>query len=106
MFFTGGLSLRFKALDDGLWQAFEQSSSELRADREIVLKAVALKGEALRFAAHEHKVKNEKSAQRGSFWDGHPADIRGPFARISRPKTSVRAVKMLEKKQAFRRGHP
>ena len=35
---------------------------------------------------------------RGSFWDGRPADIRGSFARISRPKTSVRAVKILENK--------
>ena len=43
-------------------------------------------------------VKNKKSAQRGSFWDGRPADIRGSFAPISRPKTSVRAVKILEKK--------
>ena len=51
--------------------------------------------------------KNEKSAQRGSFWDGHPADIQGSFARISRPKTSVRSVKILDKKkQGFRRGHP
>ena len=49
--------------------------------------------------------KNEKSAQRGSFWDGHPADIWRSFARISRPKNSVWAVKILEK-QAFRRGHP
>ena len=38
-------------------------------------------------------IKSEKSAQRERFWDGHPADIRGSFARISRPKTSVRAVK-------------
>ena len=51
------------------------------------------------------KIKNEKAAQRGSFWDEYPADIRGSFARIFRPKTSVRAVKILEK-QAFRRGHP
>ena len=29
---------------------------------------------------------------------------RGPFARISRPKTSVRALKILEK-QAFGRGY-
>ena len=42
-------------------------------------------------------VKNEKSAQRGSFRAGYPADIRGSFARISRPKTSVRALKILEK---------
>ena len=34
-----------------------------------------------------------------------PRTSRGSFARISRPKTSVRAVKILEK-QAFRRGHP
>ena len=34
-------------------------------------------------------LKSEKSAQRGFFWDEHPADIRGSFARISRPKTSV-----------------
>ena len=47
------------------------------------------------------RVKNEKSAQRGSFWDGRPADIRGSFARISRPKTSVRAVKILEKKTSI-----
>ena len=39
--------------------------------------------------------KNEKSARRGSVWDGHPADIRGSFARISRPKTLVRVVKIL-----------
>ena len=51
------------------------------------------------------KIKNKKSAQRGSFWDGHPADIRGSFARTSRPKTSVRALKILEK-QGFGRGHP
>ena len=50
-------------------------------------------------------IKNEKSAQRGSFLDGYPADIRGSLARISRPKTSVRALKMLEK-QALVRGHP
>ena len=50
-------------------------------------------------------VKNEKPAQRGSFWDGCPADIRGSFARISRPKTSVSGVKILEK-QAFWRGRP
>ena len=43
------------------------------------------------------KFRNEKSAQRGSFGDGYPADIRGLFARISRPKTSVRALKILEK---------
>ena len=54
------------------------------------------------------KSQERKPAQRGSFWDGHPADIRGSFARISRdsrPRTSVRAVKILEK-QAFWRGHP
>ena len=49
--------------------------------------------------------ENKKSAQRGSFWDGYPVDIRGSFARISRPKTSVRALKILEK-QAFGRGYP
>ena len=49
--------------------------------------------------------KNEKSAQRGSFRAGYPADIRGSFARISRPKTSVRSLKILEK-QAFGRGYP
>ena len=43
-------------------------------------------------------LKNGKSAQRGSFWDGHVADIWGSFARISRPKTSVRA---LEKNKHF-----
>ena len=42
-------------------------------------------------------IKNKKSAQRGSFWDAYPADIRGSFARISRPNTSVRALEMLEK---------
>ena len=42
--------------------------------------------------------KNKISAQRVSFWDGYPADIRGSFARISRPKTSVRALKILENK--------
>ena len=41
--------------------------------------------------------KNEKSAQRGSFWAGYPADIRGSFARISRPKTSVRVLELLGK---------
>ena len=50
-------------------------------------------------------VENEKSAQRGSFWDGYPADIRVSFTRISRPKTSVRALKILGK-QAFGRGYP
>ena len=42
-------------------------------------------------------LRKEKSAQGGSFGDGYPADIRGSFARISRPKTSVRALKILEK---------
>ena len=46
-------------------------------------------------------LKNKNSAQRGSFWDGHPADIRGSFARISRPKTSVRAAKIMEKNKRF-----
>ena len=41
--------------------------------------------------------QERKSAQRGRFWDGYPADIRGSFARISRPKTSVRVLKTLEK---------
>ena len=50
-------------------------------------------------------IKSEISAQRGSFGDGYPADIRRSFARTSRPKTSVRALEMLEK-QAFGRGHP
>ena len=49
--------------------------------------------------------KTEKSAQRGSFWDGYPADIRGSFARICRPKTSVMVLEVLSK-QAFGRGHP
>ena len=31
-------------------------------------------------------IKNEKSAQLGSFGGGHPADIRGSFVRTSRPK--------------------
>ena len=39
--------------------------------------------------------KSEISAQRG---EGYPADIRGSFARISRPKSSVRALKILENK--------
>ena len=43
-------------------------------------------------------IKNGKSVQRGSYWDGHPANIPGSFARMSRPKTSVRAVKILAKK--------
>ena len=43
-------------------------------------------------------LKNEKSAQRGSFRDGYPVDIRGSFARISRVKTSVRALETLENK--------
>ena len=51
-------------------------------------------------------LKNEKSAQRGSFWAGYPADIRGSFARISPPKTSVRGPRNPGKKQAFGRGHP
>ena len=58
-------------------------------------------------------IKKEKSAQRGSFWNGYPANIQGPFARISRPKTSVRALKILEKTSIWartsmtrRRGRP
>ena len=46
---------------------------------------------------HPPQFNNEKSAQRGSFRAGYPADIRGSFARISRPKTSVRALEILEK---------
>ena len=49
--------------------------------------------------------QNEKSAQRGSVWDGYRADIRRSFARMSRVKTSVRALKTIEI-QAFWRGHP
>ena len=45
------------------------------------------------FVTQGTTLKNEKAAQRVSFWDGYPADIRGSFARISRPKTSVRALK-------------
>ena len=44
------------------------------------------------------KIKNEKSAQGGSFWHGYPANIRGSFAQIARPKTSVRAFEILENK--------
>ena len=51
------------------------------------------------------RSRTKNQPQRGNFWEGHPADIQGSFVRISRPKTSVRAVKILEK-QAFRRGHP
>ena len=43
-------------------------------------------------------IKNENSAQRGSFWDRCPADIWGLYARMSRPKTSVRTLKILGKK--------
>ena len=50
-------------------------------------------------------LKNKRSAQRGSFRHGYPADIRGTFARISLPKSSVRALKIVEN-QAFGRGHP
>ena len=46
----------------------------------------------------QKSYENENSAQRVSFWDGYPADIRGSFARIFRPKTSVRALKILENK--------
>ena len=42
--------------------------------------------------------KNEKLAQRGSFRDGYPVDIRKSFARISRAKTSARALETLENK--------
>ena len=58
-------------------------------------------------------IKNEKSAQRGSFWDGYPADIRGSFARISWPKTSVRGTQNAGKTSTWartsmtrRRGRP
>ena len=60
---------------------------------------------SLSWTLHSRTKLNIISAQRGSFWDGHPADIRGSFARISRPKTSVRVLKILEK-QAFGRGYP
>ena len=43
------------------------------------------------------KVRNENSAQRGSFGPDIPADVP--------PKTSVRPSKILEN-QAFRNGHP
>ena len=38
------------------------------------------------------EIGDEKAAQRGSFRAGYPADIRGSFARISRHKTSIRAL--------------
>ena len=50
-------------------------------------------------------IRNGKAAQRGSFRAGYPADIWGSFARISRTKTSVRALETLGK-QANWRGHP
>ena len=51
-------------------------------------------------------IKNKKSAQRGSFRAGYPADIRGSFAQISRPKTSVRALEILENKHLGADIHP
>ena len=51
------------------------------------------------------KYKNKKSAQRVSFWDGYPADIRGSFARISRPKNFGQGAHN-PGKEAFGRGHP
>ena len=47
------------------------------------------------------RFHQEKSAQRlakRKIGDGYPAEIQGSFARISRPKTSVRALKVLENK--------
>ena len=48
-------------------------------------------------------LRTKNQPKQKMFWDGHPAGIRGLFARISQPKTSL---KILEKEQAFRRGRP
>ena len=52
------------------------------------MRALGLSGEevaSMRWLAAGFQER--KSAQRGSFRAGYPADIRGSFARISRPKT-------------------
>ena len=46
-----------------------------------------------------------KNGKSGTFQDGCPADIHGSFAGYPSPKTSVRAINVLEK-QAFWRRHP
>ena len=49
-------------------------------------------------AQPDSNFRNDKSAQKRKFGDGYPADIRGSFARISRPKTSVRSSKYWKNK--------
>ena len=46
-------------------------------------------------------VKNEKSAQRGSFWDGHPADIRGHSCGYPGPKLRSGRSKSWKKNKHF-----
>ena len=46
--------------------------------------------------------KNEESAQRGSFWDGHPGVIRADIPA----QNFGQGCQNLGKNQAFRRGHP
>ena len=53
--------------------------------------------------AEESRTKNQP--KKDFFGDGSPADIRESFTRISRPKTSVRAFKILEK-TTICVGHP
>ena len=72
----------------------------LRIGRETL--SISLEGHT----QQKHKHQERKSSpQRGSVWNGYPADIQGSFARISRAKTSVRALETLWQ-QAFWRGHP
>ena len=93
--------VRFQAVKVSIFGGFPVENPTNKATG---LKAL-LTGISLSEYGSEGFLGPEKSAQRGSFGDGQPADIRGSFARMSRPKTSVRAVKILEK-QAFQRGHP
>ena len=81
--------------------AGDDRKQPIKQPTEISTSTMALMGRCPSLMGRFAHFKNEKSARRGSFWDGYPADIRGPFARISRPKTSVRAVKILEKNKYF-----
>ena len=57
-------------------------------------------------ATHQGPLFQErKISPKRKFLDGYPADIRGSFARISRPKTSVRVLKSAQR-GSFWDGYP
>ena len=78
---------------------YKTRCTPVKRDRYKIQGMVSIQNEIRIVSRTKNKPKEEVLG------DGYPADIRGSFARMSRPITSVRALKILEK-QAFGRGYP